>query len=91
MVARRIEPERRNIEVIPINSMPIWYGIGLPDETKKPVGYVLITVEFEPSIIEGAPEKKVAVIWHIYVEEDYRRRGLASNLINALKVHYDKI
>jgi ribosomal protein S18 acetylase RimI-like enzyme len=56
------------------------FRIFQPDERDYPIGYVLVTHE--------GPE---AIMWNIYVDPKFRKRGYASRLIDALKGTYDYI
>jgi GNAT superfamily N-acetyltransferase len=52
----------------------------LPEESQLPVAYALVTHD-------GAE----AILWNIYCEPKFRRRGMASDLIKALQGTYDYI
>lgn len=81
---------QRHIDIVPIQAFPVQYFIWAEDKNNL-AGYCLITIGEKPSKIIGAPSQKEAALWHIHVDKDYRRRGYGSDLINALKMHFDSI
>lgn len=94
--------KERHVDVVPIAQAPVkylvWYESG-----QRPAGYCLITANIRSgenkagligiggNKLNTTQDIKEALIWHIYVDKDYRRQGYARTLIEALKVHYDSI
>jgi len=73
-------PINKRIEFADIPGQVSHYRVLLPDESNRLVGYVLIT-----------HEGNEAIIWNIYVEPKYRKKGLASYLISAIKSRFNYI
>ena len=94
--------KERHIDIMPVAQAPVRYLVWHEDE-ERIVGYCLITanirrgdhvdglINLSGGDLKTATDSKEALIWHIYVDKDYRRQGYARTLIEALKVHYDSI
>ena len=80
-----------HVNITPIQQLLVQYSIQpeILDKRLSPpiVGYALITGD----VTQGDRPVKRAVLWHIYIEKEYRRARFATCLIAAIKWHYDSI
>jgi hypothetical protein len=72
--------EHRHVDVKDIPGTPQIWRIFLPKDSKDAVGQAIVVQE------EGE-----ALLLHIEVREDLRRRKLATSLIEAMKTKFDSI
>jgi GNAT superfamily N-acetyltransferase len=80
----------RHVECLPINKLPVLYSIFLDEDETVVAGYALITGDVIQKPLHFG-KYKTALIWHLYVEPQNRRKGYAKYLIAALKATYDEI
>ena len=71
--------EKRYIDYQEINLKPFLLSVDLPEENIR-VGNALF-------LVSG----KKAILWHIFVKKEYRKKGFASNLIVGAKQIFDEI
>jgi GNAT superfamily N-acetyltransferase len=64
----------------------VWHEDG-----KTMVGYCIVTATIYSGPLAGSKPIKEAALWHIYVNDEYRRQGYARTLIEALKATYDTV
>lgn len=80
-----------HIEVVMFPQVPLLMRIYTHDGDAQ-AGYCLITADrVKTSEIIGAPERRVTTLWHIYVDNKYRRQGYAHRLLHAVKQGTDEI
>lgn len=79
------------IECVMYPNVPMLMRIYTPDGDTL-AGHCLITASKEKvSEIIGVPEKRISILWHIQVDNRYRRQGYAHRLIHAVKQCADEI
>ena len=84
-----IQPPK--IECVMHPNVPMLLRIYVPDGDVL-AGHCLITADREKtSEIIGVPEKRISILWHIYVDNKYRRKGYAHRLLHAVKQGADEI
>lgn len=72
-------------------NVPMLLRIYTPDGDKL-AGHCLITADrVAVSKIVGVPEKRISILWHIQVDNKYRRKGYAHRLLLAVKQGADEI
>lgn len=74
-------PEHRHVEFRDIPLVPCLVEIQLP-ENNVTVGRALV-------LHSGGGGQ--AVLWHIFVAKEYRRKGFASHLIEGMKARWNEI
>lgn len=77
----RNKPEHRHVEFRDINLIPCLVAITLPEENVQ-VGTALF-------LHNGDGDQ--AILWHIYVDKKYRRKGFATAIIEHAKVNWKEI
>ena len=61
------------------------------EEKTELAGYCLITGKVDRDGKIMIKETKTATLWHIYVDQKYRRKGYARALMDSIKSTYDVI
>lgn len=85
-----------HIDIIAVAQAPVQY-MAWNEEKTELAGYCLITatVKAKKTAIQlfgsSVESYKEAAIWHIYVDQKYRRKGYAKSLITAIKANFDTI
>jgi GNAT superfamily N-acetyltransferase len=81
----------RNITIAPYPQLPVQYAIYvevLGGRSDPPMaGYAFITAD----VVQEERPVKQALLWHIFVDKDYRRSRFAMCLMAAIKHTYDRI
>lgn len=77
----RNKPEHRHIEFRDINLVPCLVAIQLPNENVN-VGHALF-------LHNGDGEQ--AILWHIFIDPKYRRKGYGTALIDHAKMRWKEI
>jgi GNAT superfamily N-acetyltransferase len=78
----RNTPELRHVEYRDINLIPCLVAIKLPDNNNLQVGSALF-------LHNGDGEQ--AVLWHIFIKPQYRRKGHAAGVIEVAKRRWSEI
>jgi len=78
----RNKPEHRHVEFRDIRLFPCLVAISLPDDNNRQVGNALF-------LHNGDNDQ--AVLWHIFVDKDYRKRGFATGIIEHAKLRWCEI
>lgn len=89
MSEEKQKPINRSVDVFPIPDPVVQYLI-YDDDGTEPAGYVIITARMVKHPITDKPMRE-ASIWHIQIQNKYRRQGYARCLIEALKGTFDEI
>ncbi|MFA5166863.1 MAG: GNAT family N-acetyltransferase [Candidatus Paceibacterota bacterium] len=85
-----------HIDIIAVAQAPVQYMVWNEEKTEL-AGYCLITAAVKTKktaiqLLKSSVESyKEAAIWHIYVDQKYRRKKYATALIEAIKASYDTI
>lgn len=78
----RNKPEHRHVEFRDIKLIPCLVAISLPEENGKTVGNALF-------LHNG--DGNQAVLWHIFIAKEYRRKGFATGLLEHAKLRWQEI
>ena len=79
-----------HIDILPFVTILVQHVIWNEDKTEL-AGYCLITGKVDRDGKIMIKETKTATLWHIYVDQKYRRKGYARALMDSIKSTYDVI